>query len=159
MKFAKFVKSLGTSGVVFRDVKGNRWVALHNVFMRIPENVLSITSTRDVLDMPEEIEDILAPEAVCEAHLNQAIMPRADGSIKDCIRRYVGRHGAHTYALDIDNDAWSLIDAKDICMIALNTYPDDIYGAIALLVGRYPSPVDEDIQIVGMIFPIEEDNE
>lgn len=36
MKFQKFVKSIGTDGIVYVRNNGERWLAAQDVFMKIP---------------------------------------------------------------------------------------------------------------------------
>lgn len=52
MKFQKFVKALGSDGIVYNRKNGERWLASDKVFMKIPEDIRSVTCT-EVADMPE----------------------------------------------------------------------------------------------------------
>lgn len=45
MKFQKFVKSIGSEGIIYNRKNGERWLASDNVFMRIPEDIRIITAT------------------------------------------------------------------------------------------------------------------
>ena len=58
MKFQKFVKSIGTEGIVYVRNNGERWLAAQDVFMKIPEDIQSITA-KSVTEMPEAIESII----------------------------------------------------------------------------------------------------
>ena len=44
MKFQKFVKSLGSDGVIYVRKNEERWLGFENVFMKIPDNIRSITA-------------------------------------------------------------------------------------------------------------------
>lgn len=58
MKFQKFVKSIGSEGIVYVRENGDRWLASGNVFMKIPDDIRSITA-EEVTDMPEAIDNII----------------------------------------------------------------------------------------------------
>lgn len=58
MKFQKFVKSIGTEGIVYVRNNGERWLAAQDVFMKIPEDIQSITA-KSVTEMSEAIESII----------------------------------------------------------------------------------------------------
>ncbi len=45
MKFQKFVKALGSDGIVYNRKNGERWLASDKVFMKIPEDIRSVTCT------------------------------------------------------------------------------------------------------------------
>lgn len=88
MKFQKFVKSIGTEGIVYVRNNGERWLAAQDVFMKIPEDIQSITA-KSVTEMPEAIESIINCDYFSDpCELVKAIMPCADGVIKDCVRIY-----------------------------------------------------------------------
>ena len=82
MKFQKFVKSIGSEGIIYERKNGERWLASDNVFMRIPEDIRSITAS-EIAPIPEAIENIINYESFtdpCELH--KAVMPYADGVSK-----------------------------------------------------------------------------
>ena len=86
MKFQKFVKSIGTEGIVYVRNNGERWLAAQDVFMKIPEDIQSITA-KAITEMPEGIENIIKCDCFSDpCELYKAIMPYADGAIKDCVR-------------------------------------------------------------------------
>ena len=60
MKFQKFVKSLGSDGVIYVRKNEERWLGFENVFMKIPDNIRSITAS-DILPMPESVEKVIKP--------------------------------------------------------------------------------------------------
>lgn len=152
MKFTKFVKSLGTDGVIYETSNGNRWLATAAVFMRIPDGVQSVTGCA-VREMPDPIERIITLIGrSADAVLYKAVMPQPDSAIKDCIRVYKAHDALEC---PISNDAWTLIEKGDMCEIQF-AYDLDTnkYEPKALLVKRYPdNPADDDIELVGIIFP------
>lgn len=153
MKFKKFVKSLGTDGVIYETSNGDRWLATASVFMRIPDGVQSVTGCA-VRDMPENIERITTQIGrTADAVLWRAIMPQADSAVKDCIRVFKAHDALEC---PISNDAWTLIEKGDMCEIMFAyDLETSKYEAKALLVKRYPdNPADDDIELVGIIFPV-----
>lgn len=57
MKFQKFVKAIGSDGIVYNRKNGEHWLASKRVFMKIPEDIHSVTCA-DIADMPEFAENI-----------------------------------------------------------------------------------------------------
>ena len=159
MKFTKFVKSLASNGVIFeRGATGaefiaERWLASPSALMLIPPTVRSVTAT-GVHSMPSGIEDMIASVGNTQcAMLHNAVMPYADGKIKDCLR--VFKTVDEQFQIAISNDDWSLIEKSDFCEIL---YRYDLnaesYTAKALLVKSYPkNPADRE-ELVGIIFPV-----
>lgn len=58
MKFQKFVKALGSDGIVYNRKNGERWLASERVFMKIPEDIRSVTCA-GIADMPDFVENII----------------------------------------------------------------------------------------------------
>ena len=155
MKFEKFVKQLASTGTIYeRPDLEERWLASDSVYMLIPELTRSVTAT-GIHNMPPEIDKIIdAISNVEDAHLTRAIMPYADGSIKDCLRVYATRNGV---SMAISNDDYSLIEKSDLTEI-LYRYDLDSneFEPVALLVKQYPKlPTETDVKLVGVIFPAE----
>lgn len=158
MKFEKFVKSLASSGIVYKRGVDNlpfydRWLASPSVFMLIPPTVRSVTAAA-IQEMPETIDKMIDQIGHTEeAVLAEAIMPYPDGGIKDCVRVFKTRDGS--ISLKIRNDDWTLIEKSDMCEI-LYAYDLDTNSTVgkALLVKQYPELPDDDDQLVGIIFPV-----
>jgi len=154
MKFTKFVKSLGTDGVIYEQgVFPDRWLASASVYMKIPIGTRSVTGCA-IQPMPKAIEKIVSQIGhTAEAELYQAVMPIPDGKIADCVRVFRSRGGDLT--INISNDDWSLIEKADFCEI-LYAYnlDNNTTEAKALLVKSYPEVPDDDDELVGIIFPI-----
>ena len=151
MKFQKFVKSIGTDGIVYVRANGERWLAENDVFMKIPENIQSVIA-KTVTEMPETIESIINCDCLSDpCELVKAIMPCADGVIKDCVRIYATANKQCEIA--ISNTAYSLIERKDVVEIYSKfDNESDNTEAKALFIKRYP--VGEDEELVGVILPI-----
>ena len=151
MKFQKFVKALGSDGIVFNRKNGERWLASDRVFMKIPEDIRSITAS-EITDMPDSVEGIINFDSFtdpCELH--KAVMPYADGVIKDCVRIYATENALNTVA--IDNSSYALIERKDIVeMFCKYNSGDETSEGKALVIKR-PSDFTSDEEVVGLIFP------
>lgn len=151
MKFQKFVKSIGTEGIVYVRKNGERWLASQDVFMKIPDNIQSITAS-EVKEMPDTIASIINSDCFtdpCELH--DAIMTCADGAIKDCVRIYATEN--NLCKIHISNAAYSLIEKKDVVeMYSKFDSENEENVAKALFVKRFPFGEDE--ETVGVIFPI-----
>lgn len=154
MKFEKFVKSLASSGVIYeRGVFKERWLASPSVFMLIPVGVRSVTAA-GISDMPKAIDAMLSEIGHNDScDLAKAVMPFADGGIKDCIRIYSNQ--ARDLSISISNDDYSLIEKSDLTEI-LYGYDSETeeYTVKAMLVKRYPEMPDDDEELVGIIFPV-----
>ncbi len=155
MKFQKFVKSIGSEGIIYERKNGERWLASDNVFMRIPEDIRSITAS-EIAPMPEAIENIINYESFtdpCELH--KAVMPYADGAIKDCVRIFATENALNTIA--ICNSAYALIERKDFVeMYAKFNVEDETSEAKALVIKEQTTPLPEDEpEVIGLIFPTE----
>lgn len=150
MKFQKFVKSIGTEGIVYVRENGERWLASQDVFMKIPDDIQSITAS-EAKEMPDTIESIINSDYFtdpCELH--DAIMTCADGAIKDCVRIYATQNAL--CKIPISNSAYSLIEKKDVVEIHTKFDSDtEEQVAKALFVKRFP--VGEDEETIGVIFP------
>lgn len=153
MKFKKFVKSLASSGIIYK--RGfDRWLASPSAFMLIPCTVQSVTAAA-IQDMPEPIDRMISQVGCTEyAELVKAIMPEPDGAIKDCVRIFATPDS--TMTLPITNDDWSLIEKSDFCEI-LYAYDLESDKSVpkALLVKQYAKYPDDEDQLVGIIFPCE----
>lgn len=151
MKFQKFVKALGSDGIVFNRKNGERWLASDRVFMKIPEDIRSITAS-EITDMPDSVEGIINFDSFtgpCELH--KAVMPYADGVIKDCVRIYATEKALNTVA--IDNSSYALIERKDIVEMFCKYNSDDETSEGKALVIKRPSDFTSDEEVVGLIFP------
>lgn len=154
MKFQKFVKSLGSEGIIYVRKNEERWLASGSVFMKIPDDIRSITAN-DIAPMPESIENIINYETFtdpCELH--KAIMPFANGAIKDCIRVFATENALTKIA--VSNSDYALIERKD-CVemhVKFNT-ENETSEAKALVIKEFPTLLTEDPSTVGIIFPIE----
>ena len=151
MKFQKFVKSLGSDGIVYNRKNGERWLASERVFMKIPEDIHSVTCA-DIADMPDFAENIINYDSFTDpCDLHKAVMPYADGVIKDCVRIYATENAQNTVA--IDNTSYALIERKDIVemFVKYNTEENSFEGK-ALVIKR-PTDFSSDKEIIGLIFP------
>lgn len=89
-----------------------------------------------------------------DATLEKAVMPIADGKIKDCVRVYQSEDGS--ISLPICNDDYGLIEKSDITEI-LYHYENDNPVLDALLIKKAGMIPTDDYELVGIIFPIIEE--
>ena len=110
MKFQKFVKALGSDGIVYNRKNGEQWLASERVFMKIPEDICSVTCA-DIADMPDFVENIINYDSFTNpCDLTRAVMPYADGVIKDCVRIYETEDRLSKVAIDNGSYAlWNIV--------------------------------------------------
>ena len=152
MKFQKFVKAIGSDGIVYNRKNGERWLASERVFMKIPEDIHSVTCA-DIADMPEFAENIINYDSFtdpCELHA--AVMPHPDGVIKDCVRIYATEGKQNKVA--VDNSSYALIERKDIVemFVKYNAEEKKISEGKALVIKR-PKQFSSEEEVIGLIFP------
>lgn len=132
MKFKKFVKSLGADGILYVRENGDRW--------------LSSGSICDSASMLSLIENIINYDTFSQpCKLVEAVMPVADGVIKDCVRIFATENDIDKTA--ICNDGYALIKRGDI----VEMFVDEKISA--LVIKRPVDLVDE--EIVGVILRTE----
>lgn len=151
MKFQKFIKAIGSDGIVYNRKNGERWLASERVFMKIPEDIYSVTCA-DIADMPGFAENIINHGDITDpCYLHKAVMPYAEGIIKDCVRIYATEGAENKIA--IDNGSYTLIERKDIVemFVKYNTEENSFEGK-ALVIKR-PTDFSSDKEIIGLIFP------
>lgn len=152
MKFEKFVKQLGGSGVIHTRSDGSRWLTSCTASIRIPDDMEGVIAEH-ITDMPDRIDTIIRKERTGgQAQLIKAIMPSGDSSIKDCLRVYAAASDSKL-RLAISNDDWSLIDIRHdvVEILAEYDFETEKLRPTALLVKEYINL--EDTQLVGVIFP------
>lgn len=154
MNFEKFVKSLGSDGIIYNQ-GGDQWLASATVFMRIPEGINSVVA-QDIADMPTHAKDILFQDiSNAPCLLVRAVMPFPSGGIKDCIRIFATSDGHSNVSLPICHNDYALIQKGDIVEIhAPYNGETGEYEGKALIVSTKPKTVDDEPQIVGIIFPV-----
>lgn len=147
MKFKKFVKSLGADGILYVRENGDRWLSSGSIFMKVPEDIRTVTACDSAsmlsLSLIENIINYDTFSQPCE--LVEAVMPVADGVIKDCVRIFATENGIDKTA--ICNDGYALIERGDI----VEMFVDEEISA--LVIKRPVDLVDE--EIVGVILRTE----
>lgn len=145
MKFKKFVKSLGADGILYVRENGDRWLSSGSIFMKVPEDIRTVTAcySASMLSLIENIINYDTFSQPCE--LVEAVMPVADGVIKDCVRIFATENGIDKTA--ICNDGYALIERGDI----VEMFVDEKISA--LVIKRPVDLVDE--EIVGVILRTE----
>ena len=153
MKFKKFAKDQATCGLIYERKNGERWLASESVLMLISDGVQSVTGM-DIQPMPEVFERMVHQVGnTIEASLVEAIMPEADGGIKDCLRVYSTDNCSAR--LPIRNADWALIEKKDECEILVHyNLESGQYEHRASLVKQYPTMPVDDMVLTGIILPV-----
>lgn len=150
MKFQKFVKSLGSDGIVYIRKNGELWLASERVFMKIPEDIHSVTCA-DIADMPDFAENIINYDSFTDpCDLHKAVMPYADGVIKDYVRIYATENAQNKVA--IDNTSYALIERKDIVEMFVKYNAENETSEGKALVIKRPKNFSSDEEVVGLIF-------
>lgn len=145
MKFKKFVKSLGADGILYVRENGDRWLSSGSIFMKVPEDIRTVTAC-DSASMLPLIENIINYDTFSQpCELVEAVMPVADGVIKDCVRIFATENGIDKTA--ICNDGYALIERGDI----VEMFVDEKISA--LVIKRPVGLVNE--EIVGVILRTE----
>lgn len=153
MKFQKFVKSLGSDGIIYVRKNEERWLASGMVYVKIPDKIKSITAS-DILPMPEAVEQIINYDCFTDpCMLHRAIMPEADGAIKDCIRVFATENSQNTVA--ISNPDYTLLERKDIVEMYVKVDAETESSEGKALVIKESVSALEDPVTVGIIFPTE----
>ena len=153
MKFQKFVKSIGSDGIVYVRKNEERWLASGMVYVKIPDKIKSIT-TRDILPVPEAVEKIINYDSFTDpCMLHKTIMPEADGAIKDCIRVFATENAQNKVA--ISNPDYTLLERKDVIemYVKVDAETESSEGK-ALVIKEYVSALEDPVT-VGIIFPTE----
>lgn len=153
MKFQKFVKSIGSDGIVYVRKNEERWLASGMVYVKIPDKIKSIT-TRDILPMPEAVEKIINYDSFTDpCMLHKAIMPEADGAIKDCIRVFATENAQNKVA--ISNPDYTLLERKDVIEMYVKVDAETESSEGKALVIKECVSALEDPVTVGIILPTE----
>ena len=133
MKFQKFVKALGSDGIVYNRKNGEQWLASERVFMKVPEDIINYDSFTNPCD------------------LTRAVMPYADGVIKDCVRIYETEDRLSKVA--IDNGSYALIERSDtVEMYAQFDTKTETSEGKALVI-KHLADLLHDEEVIGLIFP------
>ena len=154
MKFEKFVKQLGGSGVIQTRENGEKWLASTTSMLKIPDQMGGIIA-ENIVQMPTNIEAILRREPTgTPAFLSKAILPCGDSSIKDCIRVFAANENPNKLKLPISNDDYGLIDFRHDQVEMLTNYDleTEEMSVVALLVKR--PYINDDAELIGVIFPM-----
>ena len=151
MKFQKFVKSIGSDGIIYVRKNDERWLASGTVFMKIPNNIKSITA-KEILSMPDYVESIINYDSFTDpCELYKAVMPTPTSAIKDCVRIYATENALNM--LPICNNDYTLIEKKDEIemYVRIDIKNKDTEGK-ALVIKQVDDSV-EDLVTIGVILP------
>lgn len=155
MKFEKFVKSIGSNGIIYIRKNSDRWLSEGKVFMKIPEHIRSITAC-DIQPMPDYVDNIINRDSFTEpCYLHKALMPFSDGNIKNCVRVYATDNVIAQIA--IRNDDYTLLERrKDIVEMFTKTDTTTMTTkGLALVIKEtdFKETDSDETMTIGVIFP------
>lgn len=128
MKFKKFVKSLGADGILYVRENGDRWLSSGSIFMKVPEDIRTVTAC-DSASMLSLIENIINYDTFSQpCELVEAVMPVADGVIKDCVRIFATENSIDKTA--ICNDGMLLSSSALVIKRPVDLVDEEIVGVI-----------------------------
>lgn len=148
MKFEKFVKLVGSRGIVLTSEKFGKFLQSGMVMVRIPEgaNVVAAIARK----MPEWYEEILndvEDDCTYKAELTGAELPTPDASPTQILRIFTDSCGGR---VAIDNKTFAIIEKSDKVFICPDTYEDGDGKRAAALAVCYG--FGDDAEIAGIVF-------
>lgn len=157
MKFDKFVKALGSDGVIF----DGKWLYGLGCALRIPgtKNVCSDSEIKT----PEWFSDILCEVELYTAELNDSILPRRDSKSSEILRIFdeMGNaRGERTIPVAITNKSFGFIEKGDACYVCTYDHPLKGEGEEernALVIARWDGSDEPDI--VGVMFDVKREDD
>lgn len=139
MKLEKFVKSVGTHGVIFEN-KGKKWLFDGITMMLIPDTIcIGRAAAMPKYMNPETFDN-------SNADLTKAYLPSADAKTKDIVRVF---ETADSDEIAISQRDFALIESGDETRILYDSYDIDESNIVGL--GVYTG-YGEDAQLIGIIF-------
>lgn len=157
MKFDKFVKAIGSDGTIFTD-QGDKWLCGLGCALKIPEtkNVCFVGKNK----IPEWFLDILTESELVPAELNDSILPRKDSKTSELLRVFdeVGKErGDGCIPVAIHNKSYGFIEKSDVCYVCHYDrrveQEDEVKNALVICRTRWD--VDDDPDIIGVMFNVE----
>lgn len=139
MKLEKFVKSVGTHGLIFEN-NGKKWLFDGTTMMLIPDTIC----VGRAANMPEYMNPEMFDNS--NAKLIKAYLPSADSKAKDIVRVF---KTADNDEMEISQRDFALIESSDETRILFDSYDIDECNIVGL--GVYTGYGD-DAQLIGIIF-------
>lgn len=143
MKFEKFLKSVGTHGLIYKRPNGESWLICAGVGMKIP---LGVDNLLGIGEVPEKVKNLI--EAIIKAdtsdkvELERATIP-ADGKASDIVRIF---GDGVLYEVGISNAKFGLLEKGDINLAELEI-EDEETG----IETRYLLVLDHSDEVIGFI--------
>lgn len=143
MKFEKFLKSVGTHGLIYKRGNGDSWLVCSGVGMKIPVGVDNLLGIGEV---PEKVKTLI--EALIGANVyDKVALTRAtitkDGKASDIIRVFGDN-------LDIEigiyNSDFGLLEKADVNLAEVEIENDDF-----ITEEKYLLILDQSDEVVGFI--------
>lgn len=144
MKFEKFLKSVGTHGLIYKRGNGDRWLLCGGVGMIIPTGVDNLLGAGEVSERIKNFVDSLIEVDTDDKVVLTRAEISADGKAKDIIRVF---SDDLTIEVGIYNSDFGLLEKSDTdYLCAVEIEDDDIHIA-----GKYLLILNRDDEIVGFI--------
>lgn len=143
MKFEKFLKSVGTHGLIYTRQNGESWLICADVGMKIP---LGVNNLLGVGEAPEKVKELI--EALIRADVSDKVeLTRAtitaDGKASDIVRIFGDN-------LDIEvgiyNGNFGLLEKADVNLAEVEIEDDD-----RLDEDKYLLVLDHNDEVIGFI--------
>ena len=148
MKFEKFLKNVGTRGIIVNSTKYGKFLLFGNVMLRIPDGVNIMASFTKI--MPEWQETIFRDFRdgyITEAELTDAALPTPDATPSQIKRIF---EDAYDGRIAIDNKTFGVIERSDRTYIYPEDYEDNNNANVSALLVTTGHGDDE--TITGIVF-------
>ncbi len=124
MKFDKFVKNVGTMGVIveYRDAK---WLCSGSMIARIPEGITGLVCAA-ATELPELLQNIIESGEGSEAQLTDAFLSFANDKPAELRRVFSDRAG---HQIDISNKQFGMIEKHDDLAVVLCNLDEETHAA------------------------------
>jgi len=124
MKFDKFVKNVGTMGVIV-EYRGLKWLCSGSMIARIPEGITGLVCAA-ATELPERLQNIIESGERSEAQLTDAFLPFANDKPAELRRVFSDRAG---HQIDIGNKQFGMIEKSDALAVLLCDIGKETYAA------------------------------
>ena len=111
MKFEKFLKSVGTHGVVISRSESEKWLVCCGVSMVIPVGVDNLLGTSYESEYASIVDVISKSDFDDPVTLDRAVLFEADGKAADIYRVFTTPYGDE---VGITNGDYGLLERKDV---------------------------------------------
>lgn len=131
MKFEKFLKGVGTRGLILNRDNGERWLICAGVGMKIPNGVENLLGSGEVSEKTKKIvESLIKADTDDKVELIRAILPK-DGKANDIVRVFGDNLDIE---VGISNANFGLLEKSDINLAEVEIGDTDSLNSKFLLI-------------------------